>query len=613
MTRRLLLPVIGTVLLLGTSAAGAPTWGAPVQISTGDRALGPELALNVSGAGLVVWDQEVGSDCPTSPAALSCIHIVEAAARARGAALWQTPVEVARPGVGSRPGAAIDANGNAAIVWVHDIGRDRVLQATYRRGSSGTWPEPNDLSEPSLEIRNHAIALDAAGNAVAVWAERAVDAFAVFVEVRAAASGAWEAPVRLSAAARDVTGGPVVAITPSGRAVVAWIEGNDVLRAARGDAAIGAWESPLTLSAPTADGGPQIAINAAGDTAVVWARGNSGNLRAVEAVFRRREGNWTEPFELGTVRSTAVEELQVGVDDAGNALAMWVGLAGVQAAARPTATGVWSPPALVSVTSLAASGARLAVDAAGNAVAVWVDGATRVVQAAIRPGASGKWQTQIVVSESGAFEPRVTMDAAGSAVAIWNRSSSQRVVVESADLGGSGPVLARLAVPKRAVIAGARVRLSVQPVPWVAPLAGEPRWRFGDGSSATGARVAHAYARTGRYSVSVSQTDSAHEVSTATATIAVIGARVRNRRPPSIRGTPRVGNTLTCLRGLWSGSPPIRYTFSWRRDGRLIPGATQRRHRLGQPDAGSLIVCEVKATNPAGSAHATSAVVGVKR
>jgi hypothetical protein len=75
----------------------------------------------------------------------------------------------------------------------------------------------------------------------------------------------------------------------------------------------------------------------------------------------------------------------------------------------------------------------------------------------------------------------------------------------------------------------------------------------------------------------------------------------------------RVGNTLTCLRGLWSGSPPIRYTFSWRRDGRLIPGATQRRHRLGQPDAGSLIVCEVKATNPAGSAHATSAVVGVKR
>jgi hypothetical protein len=130
MTGRLLLPLFGTVLLLGTAAAGAPTWGAPVQISTGDRALGPELALNASGDGLVVWDQEVGSECPTSPAALSCIHIVEAATRGHGSATWSAPTEIARPGVGSRPRAAIDPNGNAAIVWVHDIGRDQVLQAT---------------------------------------------------------------------------------------------------------------------------------------------------------------------------------------------------------------------------------------------------------------------------------------------------------------------------------------------------------------------------------------------------------------------------------------------------------------------------------------------------
>jgi len=293
-------------------------------------------------------------------------------------------------------------------------------------------------------------------------------------------------------------------------------------------------------------------------------------------------------------------------------MAMWVGPAGVQAAARPTTTGVWSPPALVSTPNLAASGIRLAVDAAGNAVAVWLSGENRVVQAAIRPGASGEWQPQIDVSESGASAPRVTMDAAGSAVAIWNRSSSQRVVVESADLAGSGPVLSRLTVPKRAVIAGARVRLSVQPVPWAALLAGEPRWRFGDGSFATGARVAHAYARTGRYRVSVSQGDAAGGESTATATITVTGARIRNRRPPSIRGTPRVGKTLTCLRGIWSGSPPIRYTYSWRRNGRSIPGATQRRYRLERLDAGSLIACEVEATNAAGSMRARSGVVGIE-
>ena len=50
-----------------------------------------------------------------------------------------------------------------------------------------------------------------------------------------------------------------------------------------------------------------------------------------------------------------------------------------------------------------------------------------------------------------------------------------------------------------------RVRgaFSVEPVPWAAPIAGAPRWLFGDGGSATGARVTHVYRRPGRYRVKV--------------------------------------------------------------------------------------------------------------
>jgi hypothetical protein len=204
------------------------------------------------------------------------------------------------------------------------------------------------------------------------------------------------------------------------------------------------------------------------------------------------------------------------------------------------------------------------------------------------------------------------MSVASNAIAVWNQSSSQRVVVESSVLAGSGPVLAGMTVPKRAIVVGARARFSVRPVAWAAPLVGEPLWRFGDGGSLTGARVVHAYRRTGRYTLSVSQADAAGGVSTATATIAVIGTQVRNRQPPSIRGAPRIGRTLTCLRGIWSGSPPIRYAYNWRRDGRVIPGATRRRYRLVGSDAGSLIACEVEAKNPAGSARAISAIVGVE-
>jgi hypothetical protein len=125
-------------LLLGAQAAGAPTWSAPVEISSGDRALGPRLAVNGAGEALVVWDQEVGADCTRDPASTFCVHIVQLATRTAGAATWRAPIELSRPGVGAEPRGAMGAAGDAAVAWVHDIGRERVLQATYRRGSTGT-------------------------------------------------------------------------------------------------------------------------------------------------------------------------------------------------------------------------------------------------------------------------------------------------------------------------------------------------------------------------------------------------------------------------------------------------------------------------------------------
>src|SRR5262245_195237 len=81
-------------LALAAGAASAPTWGPVTQLSSGDRALGPELATSPAGDAAVVWDQEVGSDCPTSPASLQCAHIVELTTRQRGTSSWSTPIEL---------------------------------------------------------------------------------------------------------------------------------------------------------------------------------------------------------------------------------------------------------------------------------------------------------------------------------------------------------------------------------------------------------------------------------------------------------------------------------------------------------------------------------------
>jgi hypothetical protein len=143
-------------------------------------------------------------------------------------------------------------------------------------------------------------------------------------------------------------------------------------------------------------------------------------------------------------------------------------------------------------------------------------------------------------------------------------------------------------------------------------LAGVSQWKFGDGDAARGTEVSHLYEQVGRFTVTFTQPDARGDVSTATTTVLVV-ARVRIVRRPSIVGVARVGHALRCVRGSWTGSPPIRYAYGWRRNGHLIAGADMFRYRLDPRDAGSRVSCEVVATNAGGSARATSAAVGIRR
>jgi len=191
--------VVAAALVLIARAGAAPDWTAPARLSDGEIAVGPELAVGAAGDALVVWDQEVGDVCAAQPANPACVHIVEADSRVPGAAAWPAPVEVARPGIGSAPQAALDPAGDGLVVWVHDLGEDRALQGSYRRGRSGAWPEPTDVSEVTRRIGAHPAALDAAGDATVVWAGTdSGGRTVVFANERAAASGVWGAPIPLS-------------------------------------------------------------------------------------------------------------------------------------------------------------------------------------------------------------------------------------------------------------------------------------------------------------------------------------------------------------------------------------------------------------------------------
>jgi hypothetical protein len=97
------------------------------------------------------------------------------------------------------------------------------------------------------------------------------------------------------------------------------------------------------------------------------------------------------------------------------------------------------------------------------------------------------------------------------------------------------------------------------------------------------------------------------------ATQTVAGAPPVNTVAPQVSGVMRDGETLTADPGSWTGTPPLSYTYSWRRcDGTGsmcwgIAGATQQAYALTPDDVGFRIRVRVYATNPFGSVYARSA------
>ena len=90
-----------------------------------------------------------------------------------------------------------------------------------------------------------------------------------------------------------------------------------------------------------------------------------------------------------------------------------------------------------------------------------------------------------------------------------------------------------------------------------------------------------------------------------------------NITPPSISGSPVLGQTLTADPGLWSGTAPITYGYQWRScnpsggNCQNVAGATGRNYNLRQADVGTTLRFRVNASNAVGSTTATSVPTAV--
>jgi hypothetical protein len=496
------------VALLACRAGAAPTWLAPIALSSPTEDQGAaSIGLDRAGDAFAVWWAKSDGS-----------YVVRARERAAGRH-WTAPQDLsARVDYMYFDGAdvAVNSAGDAVAVWAAQRGSHWSVESSTRHAGRN-WEPPQVLwsrDEPSPLVSfvdDPRVALDRRGDAVAMWGFGVVDPDPPYsgsteldVAARSGSSG-WSAPTTLT---RRPFEDADVGLDATGDATGLWAEqaedGSTVVRSA-GRPSRGSWTDPARVS-PAEERSAQdarLAVDGAGNAVAVWTA-DPGLLVSRRPV----RGSWTRrPHILSRLRHSRDFEASLAADAAGDVVVMWQDgeLEGrrivpwIKAAARPR-RGAWSKSTKVGRGYVP----DVVLDPAGAAVAVWRK--NLIVEAARRP-AHGAWSRVSIVWPPGVLtEPKVAVDGRGNALVGWMNESVDGRWNEAAALDAAGPVFARLLIPARART-GRRARFSVSPYDIWSRLGTPPRWSFGDGGTATGIRVRHSYRTAGSFRVRVSQSD----------------------------------------------------------------------------------------------------------
>jgi hypothetical protein len=236
---------------------------------------------------------------------------VEASARLRNGR-W-SPTQVLSEGGDAR--VAIDRAGNAVAVWYGPNG----IASAILRASSSSWSRPLVLGRGYCPL----VGVDGRGNFVAAWIGPLNGRLEV--AIRRARSGAWEPPRVVATTPVDC--GPLLAVGRGGMIALAWSTGyfRGVIQATRLRPVDRQWEPPRVISRPGRAISPSIAIDHRGTIFVIWEYLTSDLTSTVDAVVRRAAAaEWPSPVQLTPTANTRRTSNGVIALGKGRALATWV-------------------------------------------------------------------------------------------------------------------------------------------------------------------------------------------------------------------------------------------------------------------------------------------------
>ena len=352
--------------------------------------------------------------------------------------------------VGYHPDVAVDVYGNGLVAWSEIVGSQQLIRARFLDGSGTTSTSTVNVSTLG-DSQNPRLVFDGSGNAIMVWEQYQNSMQTIWASRYLASVKTWSTPQQISDAnPAGQASGPSVALDNAGNAIAVWTEGTGVsinsdVWVARYDVATNSWVAPAIISDNThnASNG-QVAVNAAGQGIVAWLFDTMNGVASAPPVDIYARSITTAGVMGGSqtrINSVPASSLNwvdyffsVAMDASGNGAALFVQNSGATGysdanAAMYTASGGWQPSSVIVGGTSAAAGFRFPLfsfDSVGNAFAVWyempVSGGT--VVAASRYTAGSGWGAPETVSSNiptsvYAMDPHFAIDGIGNATVLW--------------------------------------------------------------------------------------------------------------------------------------------------------------------------------------------------
>lgn len=363
-----------------------------------------------------------------------------------GARAWGVAVALDNsPGPSFLPDVATDHHGAAVAAWFQRDSSEitGVWASRYVPGSGWTPSEP--VGTDNAISTGCRVAMDADGNAFVVWirfAPRPGQYTNVWAARYKAGSG-WGAPVRIGSDAGSTTSAPVLAASPGGDAVVAWIRmdadtSRSTVWSARYRPGTGWCAAERVGPADGGSSGPEVAIDGSGNAVAVWSQrelspnpGMPGGMR----VWSNRcasGGGWGDPEPIEAEGAYIASSPKVSFDGRGVAVAAWNRVEwidnGFHVWTNRYTPGVgWGDAVRIGSGNYSDMRPSVAAASGGEAMILWESWLGSPGELwATRCTADAGWEAaQYVGCDNGVhvLSSAIGMDGSGNAVAAWSEDS----------------------------------------------------------------------------------------------------------------------------------------------------------------------------------------------